>query len=205
LRVVEQTKGLMPQERADRLLRYLARSSEYLGQELAFDIGSRMWLGSEDGMLLTWSESLNPDEVRFLFQYLEQQRNIQTTRMVNDRTLAVVTPEGYARLAELDQKTLASSQAFVAMWFSNKTDAAYSDGIEPAIRDAGYRSLRIDRKEHINKIDDEIIAEIRRSRFVVADFTAEVLKRETEGAAPLNERREIYVARDGVYYETGFA
>ena len=31
--------------------------------------------------------------------------------------------------------------------------------------------MRIDRHEHVNKIDDEIIAEIRRARFVVADFT----------------------------------
>ncbi|HZU50969.1 MAG TPA: hypothetical protein VE968_03750 [Sphingomicrobium sp.] len=61
-------------------------------------------------------------------------------------------------------------------------------GIEPAIREAGYEPLRIDRKEHLNKIDDEIIAEIRRSRFLVADFT--------HGDTG---------ARGGVYYEAGFA
>ena len=48
--------------------------------------------------------------------------------------------------------------------------------------------MRIDSKEHSNKIDDEIIAEIRRSRFVVADFTSEEDK-----------------PRGGVYYEAGFA
>ncbi len=61
-------------------------------------------------------------------------------------------------------------------------------GIEPAIRDSGYKALRVDQKEHINKIDDEIIAEIRRSRFVVADFTSR------EGQP-----------RGGVYFEAGFA
>ena len=55
-------------------------------------------------------------------------------------------------------------------------------------KDLGYEPLRIDRKEHINKIDDEIIAEIRRSRFLVADFT--------QGESG---------ARGGVYYEAGFA
>ncbi len=65
---------------------------------------------------------------------------------------------------------------------------ALEHGIEPAIKDAGYKPLRIDQKEHINKIDDEIIAEIRRSRFLVADFTHGV-----DGA------------RGGVYYEAGFA
>lgn len=48
--------------------------------------------------------------------------------------------------------------------------------------------MRIDTKEHGNKVDDEIISELRRSRFVVADFTCG-----TSGA------------RGGVYYEAGFA
>jgi hypothetical protein len=37
--------------------------------------------------------------------------------------------------------------------------AAYFDGIEPSIADSGFQALRIDRKETIGKIDDEIIAE----------------------------------------------
>ncbi len=48
--------------------------------------------------------------------------------------------------------------------------------------------MRIDQKEHINKIDDEIIAGIKQSRFLVADFT-----HGEDGA------------RGGVYYEAGFA
>jgi len=44
--------------------------------------------------------------------------------------------------------------------------------------------MRIDRKEHANKICDEIVAEIRRSPFLVADYTGQ---------------------RGGVYYEAGFA
>jgi len=74
------------------------------------------------------------------------------------------------------------------MWFDESMKAAYEEGIEPAILEAGYEPLRIDRKEHINRIDDEIIAGIRRSRFLVADFT--------QGEPG---------ARGGVYYEAGFA
>ena len=81
-----------------------------------------------------------------------------------------------------------SSQAFVAMWFHDSMDRAFEDGIKPGIEDAGYTALRVDRTEHINKIDDEIIASIRRSRFLVADFT-----QGDDGA------------RGGVYYEAGFA
>ena len=74
------------------------------------------------------------------------------------------------------------------MWFNEATSEAYAGGIEPALSATGYKAVRIDKKEHNNKIDDEIIAEIRRSRFLIADFTCE----------PKN-------VRGGVYYEAGFA
>jgi hypothetical protein len=50
----------------------------------------------------------------------------------------------------------------------------------PAIRDSGYEPMRIDRKEHINKIDDEIIAEIRRSCFWWLMLRQNLIGREVE-------------------------
>ena len=98
-----------------------------------------------------------------------------------------VTIDGYSHIEDLETN-VNSSQAFVAMWFDNSMSDCFEKAIEPAIRQAGYEPMRIDQKEYINKIDDEIIAEIRRSRFLVADFT-----QGPDGA------------RGGVYYEAGFA
>jgi nucleoside 2-deoxyribosyltransferase len=70
------------------------------------------------------------------------------------------------------------------MWFDIEMAPVFDKGFAPAIKGAGYEPLRIDRKEHANRVDDEIIAEIRRSAFVVADFTGH---------------------RGGVYFEAGFA
>ena len=70
------------------------------------------------------------------------------------------------------------------MWFDNSMKAIWNDAISPAILAAGYEPKRIDEHPHNNRIDDEIIALIRRSRFVVADFTGQ---------------------RGGVYFEAGFA
>jgi len=56
--------------------------------------------------------------------------------------------------------------------------------------------MRIDKKEHVNKIDDEIVAEIRRSRFVVADFTC---------GAVTGAKETLRIVRGGVYFEAGFA
>lgn len=62
-----------------------------------------------------------------------------------------------------------------------------TDSCQPFERPA-TRQCESAEKEHLNKIDDEIIAEIRRSKFLIADFT--------EGDTG---------ARGGVYYEAGFA
>lgn len=77
-----------------------------------------------------------------------------------------------------------SSVGFCAMWFSTEVQALWVDVISPAIAAAGYEPLRIDKKDHNEKIDDAIVAEIRAAHFVVADFTGN---------------------RGGVYYEAGFA
>lgn len=77
-----------------------------------------------------------------------------------------------------------SSVGFCAMWFSPEVQALWEEVISPAITAAGYDPLRIDKKDHNEKIDDAIVAEIRAAHFVVADFTGN---------------------RGGVYYEAGFA
>ena len=102
--------------------------------------------------------------------------------------LCRVTTSGYIAIEELHTERQ-SDQCFVAMWFNEATDALYDRAIAPAVRAAGYQPLRIDQKpDFLGKIDDQIIAEIRRSRFVVADFT------HGDGGV-----------RGSVYYEVGFA
>jgi hypothetical protein len=104
------------------------------------------------------------------------------------RMVCVPTAAGWERIESLQTKAVMSEQAFVAMWFDSSMGDAYKNGFVPAIDKAGYKPLRIDKKHHVNKIDDEILAEIRRSRFVVSDFTCESSK-----------------VRGGVYFEAGFA
>ncbi|PYK25094.1 MAG: hypothetical protein DME59_11515 [Verrucomicrobia bacterium] len=95
-----------------------------------------------------------------------------------------ITPRGWQEFARLQQVSSGSKIGFVAMSFVAGFKPLYDEGIEPAIRAAGYEPLRVDRTEHNNRIDDEIIALIKRSRFVVADFS---------------------VNRGGIYFEAGFA
>lgn len=183
-------------ERADSLLKYIESELSDIGDLFVFETNSNArypQLESSDwrryAEMLAWSESSRLEELMYLLEYLQIRAWLERTQP-KGMTLFVfsVTVAGYSHLAELRQRISDSSQAFVAMWFDPSLDDAWEVGIEPAIEDAGYTALRIDKKEHMNRIDDEIIAEIRRSKFLVADFT--------EGDSG---------ARGGVYYEAGFA
>lgn len=137
--------------------------------------------------LVVATEAVSPSEVVVLLQMIGQMGWMDAHSALNAISFSL-SARGWLRVEELVARLPSTTQAFVAMWFNPVTDLAWRDGIEPAIADAGYRAVRIDRKEHNQKIDDEIIAEIRRSKFLVADFTCDAGK-----------------VRGGVYFESGYA
>ena len=156
--------------------------SDKVGEYLVIDRMPMSW-GA-----MAWSESGDSQEVLFLAEYLKKRGWIHSVLPESDpRNIFTVSVEGHGHIADLVSQQ-DSAQCFVAMWFGEDVDDLYHQGIKPAIEAAGYTAIRIDEKPHANKIDDEIIAEIRRSRFLVADFT-----HGKDGA------------RGGVYYEAGFA
>ena len=163
--------------RAERLLRYLVKIPK--------DVGQRWTTESirHDPLALAWSESTTPEDIEYFLKYLTDMRWLDR----HSSGSCNITVHGYQHVAEQATKS-DPSQCFVAMWFDDSMKQAYEEGIEKAVRKCGYESRRIDKKPTLNKIDDEVIAEIRRSRFVVADFT-----HGDDGA------------RGSVYYEAGFA
>jgi hypothetical protein len=195
-------------EKASKLLRWIAKQNPKPGQEIApIDfkmIGTFVFrflktpqdLIPEDGgtmearkllSILSAAWAIDVDELRYLLvDYLSMTLhfvNIWSRGSGNqiERGLKI-TPAGWRSIEE--QPTGSSHVGFVAMWFSEEMREVWEAGFYPAIYAAGYTPIRIDKKEHNNKIDDEIIASIRAARFLVADFTGQ---------------------RGGVYYEAGFA
>lgn len=143
-------------------------------------------------------------EAFVLVQYMERMGLTLQTICHTEGVDLVISPAGWQRIEQLQHVTPDSRQGFVAMWFSPKTEAIYRDGIGPAIKDAGYKPNRIDLVEHNNKVCDEIVAAIRRSRFVVADFTAGCCKG-CDGCQHAADCRDKVRPRGGVYFEAGFA
>ena len=102
-----------------------------------------------------------------------------------------ITTSGYQRIRDLRKYNKESDQCFVAMWFTDEMNEIYENSIKEAIEfiEQGktkprFKAVKIDNIEHANDINDEIIAQIRRSRFMVCDLTG---------------------YRGGVYFEAGFA
>lgn len=93
-----------------------------------------------------------------------------------------VSPKGLLYLE--GRRESVSSVGFCAMWFNPSVRFIYDEAISKAIKDAGYEPFRVDGKEHNNRIDDEIVANIKSAKFMVADLTGH---------------------RGGVYYEAGLA
>ena len=169
-------------ERMDYCLQFLESKTKALGR--AVKIASYL------DEIKAASLLKNNEETGFLIEQIGDKGWIEIKPgAVVIRSAVVILSEGYQRLEELKKTNVASDQAFVAMWLHSSMDEVWKKGLEPGIRDAGYKALRIDRSESNNKIDDEIIAGIRRSRFLIADFTSD---------SPEN-------ARGNVYYEAGFA
>jgi hypothetical protein len=205
---VSNKRSLLVHERALRLLIFIRDSTEQIGRHFRFslrfiDVELNTWRESDIFSYMKAhsesseeSDAFSPDqdETMYLINYLSSEtliQNIVFNANIPGETGIfeyIITPQGFAALANLDNKVTESKQAFIAMWFDDSMTNTYDNGIAPAVRDAGYEPMRIDRSEHNNKIDDEIVSEIRRSKFLVADFTQGEMG-----------------ARGGVYYEAGFA
>ena len=175
----EKVTALSHEARARRLLRYIAdRESASPGQSVS--------LGTEDPGALAHSESWTSGQLQVLTNHLAQEQLLDIGVRTFNSTHFIVTVLGHNQLHAGEARN--TKQVFVAMWFDNEMSDAYERGIEPGIRDAGFIPMRIDEKKDANRIDDDIIAEIAMSRFVVADMT-----HGTDGV------------RGSVYYEAGFA
>src|SRR6266404_1141512 len=160
-----------PLESIDRILSYVLQKME----------------SADDGFELNEADrpiayARTSDEFVYLVQKARELGYLEHHPKFYDRDR--LTLDGWKRLAELPTKDTKPSQAFVAMWFHRDLENAWENGFKAALEHTGYDPMRIDRTEHNEKIDDRIIAEIRKSGLLVADFTGQ---------------------RGGVYFEAGFA
>ena len=160
--------------KARKLLHATARRSKAAGQEVRFD--------EDVDYPLAYA---SPDEFQAEFRYIAEclhSAGLVTKNRMTSQIRLTVTPAGWEELNR--NPGVDSTKAFVAMWFNPSMDDAWREGISAALTECGYRPVRVDNEEFNGDVVDQIIAEIKESRFIVADLTGH---------------------RNGVYFEAGYA
>jgi hypothetical protein len=178
--------GIPVRQKVGRLLEYVASRST-VGEWLKVQNEKRL------AALLDMRDHV---ELEFVAKALESTGELKLRRVAGARTTRDAQG-GYVGPRDLEFQmtvpgwnTVAPTEGgvagtcFVAMSFDRSLDAAYRDGILPAISAAGFRGGRVDEYPHNDNITDRIRAGIRSAQVIVADFTLQ---------------------RPGVYYEAGFA
>jgi hypothetical protein len=161
-------------ERANKALKIIAR--EYGDLHSWYD---PQIIATDTPELLGSTYSLEPSEITDLFEIL-----IFEGCLLSNKGMIRLSVPGLLAVENMSLTATDSLQGFVAMDFASSMRDAWVNGFDPAIRAAGFRPMRIDAKDYIGGITDEIISEIRQSRFIVADYTNQ---------------------KSGVYFEAGFA
>jgi hypothetical protein len=181
VKILAQLPNLTVGEKAEKILVQLAKKFPKPGEIIHLSGGAYLeFLGvgrlADTSELQFFMRDYLHGEMGFLLRH-------ELVTQLGDDSRYSISPKGWSYLDSLRQANPESHIGFIAMWFDKSMDMAHT-AIQAGIRSAGYEPLRIDRKEHNNKIDDEIVAGIRRSKFLVADFTGH---------------------RGGVYFEAGLA
>jgi hypothetical protein len=132
--------------------------------------------------------SKNKNEFLFYLRTLEKEGLIEVETRLNGNveTLFInVTYAGLSYLGELENAGVITNNCFIAMAFSEER-SSYRTAIINAVEACGFFPIIIDNRDldSDKTINDQIIAEIRRCKFCISDFTLQ---------------------RNGVYFEAGFA
>lgn len=160
-----------PLERIDRILLYVLRKMDTddagvpISPQYDYSVGY----------------TRNPTEFKFL---VDRAVGIGYLEIAYGESVYRLTFKGWEHAAQLSQSQVRTNLAFIAMSFDADLRPVYLEAIRPALEQTGYVPFRVDDIQYNEKIDDRIIADIRKSGLLIADFTRH---------------------KGGVYFEAGFA
>lgn len=155
-------------EQMDRILMYIYKKTNFAGESVIIE---------NTECAIAYAKNIN--EFKFLLSKLIELGYIEKSETDKYR----LSIEGWKRVSEIKKIVSKSNQCFVAMWFDDSM-GDFEQGVRFALKQTGYEAMIIKDSEYNEKICDKIISEIRKSSFMIAEFTGH---------------------RGNVYFEAGFA
>jgi nucleoside 2-deoxyribosyltransferase len=159
--------------KANKILEYIYGKTQYFGESININFIEK-----------AIAYAKNEEEFEALLSLITEEQLVREEAKTNLGAEYKLTINGMEYCDRNKNKNSESKKAFIAMWFSELMLNVYEVAIKTAIEECGYKPILISKKEHLNEITDEIMAEIKTCKFVVADLSG---------------------ARGGVYYEAGYA
>ncbi|MBD5119389.1 MAG: hypothetical protein HDT37_09865 [Clostridiales bacterium] len=178
-------------EKVDAILLYIYKCTKHIGQTIKFsksELFSFLFLDRCENPNLSTkfrAEEELRDEGEYILKYLAKQGYIedQLTFLHGEWQHLRLTPQGYAKVDEIQRNTANGKNVFVAMKFGNDTKLL-REAIRMGITSAGYIAIFIDEVQHNDFITPELLKYIKDSKFVVVDLTHQ---------------------NNGAYFEEGYA
>lgn len=170
-----------PNDKLDNLFINLSKLSNYDGEEVLIihDIEK------EEFYLKLYFK--NPKELIFYLNTLDDNGLIDLKNNPSNYPVTFnLTYKGLSHLIDLQEEGKYSDRCFVAMSFDKDEEYLFDEVIEPICREYNFKAIRVDRIQPNSDqtINDLIIGELKKSKFVISDFTKN---------------------KNGVYFEAGYA
>lgn len=159
-------------ERIDAILLGFAKQSEYLGAVLSFTMAeliSALFIKRYDKEGNDFSIDQVGNQMNLIIEFLEK-NGYMDFGGTSDEPSAILKPEGWKRVDELQLNQSNNKNVFVSMAFNDGTKDV-REAIRESIIDSGYSPEFIDEIIHNKQIVPEMFRLIKESRFLILEIT----------------------------------
>jgi hypothetical protein len=179
-------------QKLEKFLYYCYLEYDYLGQEFVLNESYvNPSLGQDRKNIYKDAKRENisyitKKELSGIIHAMEELHWVKATNMdiVNHVVSFYLTTQGIYTAEKLIQGNKSSSKVFVAIGYHGNYQDKMNTAIFPACKACGFDAFFASDTEHNHNINDEMIVDIKRSKFVISDFTNN---------------------NEGAYYEAGYA
>jgi hypothetical protein len=179
-------------QKLERFLYYCYLEYDFLGQEFTLDkSGIKKTLGQDRKNIVVDSNRkyisyFTRKELYGAINAMSELNWVHANKMTNADVIVSfsLTTHGLYVAEQLVQSNIGSKKVFVAIEYHGDYLEKMNSAISPACRSCGFEAFLASDTEHNHNINDEMIVDIKRSLFMISDFTNN---------------------NEGAYYEAGYA